>query len=141
MCVSSRVNKARRRLPLNMSSATSAGVAAGGEVFSSSSQSHCDGGGSGVAVGEGGGIGGECVGEDVDGHGGSCRCKPCEPLKILKLVERLSSTTNSIEMQIIINKYVSMTQKIMKKNIRIILRYPWTLIPYTQPIIIHPFIF
>lgn len=90
-----------------MSSATSAGVAAGGEVFSSSSQSHRDGGGDGV-------VSCEYVGEDADGHGGSCRCKPCEPLKILKLVERLSSTTNSIEMQIIINKYVSVNQQILK---------------------------
>lgn len=34
-------------------------------------------------------------------------CKPCDPLKILNFVECLSSTTNSIEMQKIINKYVS----------------------------------
>lgn len=109
LCVSSRVNKARRRLPLNMSSATSAGVAAGGEFFSSSSKTQSDGGdGGGVVVGEGG--------SNVDGHGGDCRCKPCEPLKILKLVERLSSTTNSIEMQIIINKYVSVKQKILEKK-------------------------
>lgn len=89
-----------------MSSATSAGVAAGGEVFSSSGQSRRDGGGDGAMVAE---SDDEYVCEDVDGHGHNCRCKPCEPLKILKLVERLSSTTNSIEMQIIINKYVSVT--------------------------------
>lgn len=46
---------------------------------------------------------------DAVQHGIECLCKPCEPLKILKLVERLSSTTSSIEMQIIINKYVSNT--------------------------------
>lgn len=34
-------------------------------------------------------------------------CRPCDPLKILKFVECLSAKTNSIEMQILVNKYVS----------------------------------
>lgn len=35
--------------------------------------------------------------------------RPCDPLKILKFVECLSATTNSIEMQILVNKYVSIS--------------------------------
>ncbi len=38
---------------------------------------------------------------------GSADCRPCDPLKVLKFVECLSATTNSIEMQILVNKYVS----------------------------------
>lgn len=42
------------------------------------------------------------------------KCKPFDPLKILNLVEHISSTTNSLEMQIIINKYVSFYIKIIQ---------------------------
>lgn len=95
-----------------MSNASAAAAAsAGGENFSSVNYN----------TNGGGGGGGECVASGIDNgaknqmHSSSskdnidegCSCKPCEPLKILKFVECLSSTTNSIEMQIIINKYVS----------------------------------
>lgn len=56
---------------------------------------------------------------DSDGGGGDdtlnnstvndqLTCQPCNPLKILKFIECISSTTSSIQMQILINKYVSL---------------------------------
>lgn len=42
----------------------------------------------------------------------SLGCRPCDPLKILKFVECLSATTNSIEMQILVNKYVSTQEQV-----------------------------
>lgn len=45
--------------------------------------------------------------ENVEPNGNGSDCRPCDPLKILKFVECLSATTNSIEMQILVNKYVS----------------------------------
>lgn len=44
----------------------------------------------------------------------SSGCRPCDPLKILKFVECLSATTNSIEMQILVNKYVSISLCLLK---------------------------
>lgn len=104
---------------LNMSSVSAADdeetavAVAGDEAFGD--LIHDENGQQKKEVGGGGGggraIAAEAIADEVsDGdvqHGIDCLCKPCEPLKILKLVERLSSTTNSIEMQIIINKYVS----------------------------------
>lgn len=46
-------------------------------------------------------------GENIESNDNSLDCRPCDPLKILKFVECLSATTNSIEMQILVNKYVS----------------------------------
>lgn len=45
--------------------------------------------------------------EKIETNDDSSGCRPCEPLKILKFVECLSASTNSIEMQILVNKYVS----------------------------------
>lgn len=49
--------------------------------------------------------------ENVVPNENSLDCRPCDPLKILKFVECLSATTNSIEMQILVNKYVSIVEK------------------------------
>jgi len=46
-------------------------------------------------------------GDNVESTENGLGCRPCDPLKILKFVECLSATTNSIEMQILVNKYVS----------------------------------
>lgn len=48
-------------------------------------------------------------GEKIESNDNSSGCKPCDPLKILKFVECLSATTSSIEMQILVNKYVSIS--------------------------------
>lgn len=46
-------------------------------------------------------------GGNIESNDNSMGCRPCDPLKILKFVECLSASTNSIEMQILVNKYVS----------------------------------
>lgn len=47
-------------------------------------------------------------GEKIESNDNSS-VRPCDPLKILKFVECLSATTSSIEMQILVNKYVSIS--------------------------------
>lgn len=54
--------------------------------------------------------------ENVESNGNGAECRPCDPLKILKFVECLSATTNSIEMQILVNKYVSCIRNLHVKH-------------------------
>lgn len=52
--------------------------------------------------------------DNIESTDYSLGCRPCDPLKILKFVECLSATTNSIEMQILVNKYVSTEEQVQK---------------------------
>lgn len=56
-------------------------------------------------------------GDNIESNENSSGCRPCDPLKVLKFVECLSATTSSIEMQILVNKYVSI------QSPHILLRY------------------